>query len=344
MRAVVRWLARRAVLSLLPVLGLLALPAAAAETLKIATISPEGSSWMRIMREGAAQVARDTQNRVAIRFYTGGAMGDDKAVLRKIRAGQLQGAAITTGSLTQLYGDVQLYNLPMLFRNYAEVDVVRRRVDPLIEAGIETKGFEVLGFAEAGFAYAMSRLPASSVQAARRQRMWIPDADPGAQIAVKAFGIDSVPLTIIDVLPMLQSGNIDAVAMPPVGVVALQWHSYLKHVLDIPLVYVYGTIVLDQRAFAKLSAADQATVRRVMGAAMARINETNRRDNDAARQALQRQGLRFITPNPQEYAGWKAAADKAVRDTVAAGTVSRPMYDVLVRTLEQVRAPRPAAR
>jgi hypothetical protein len=81
-----------------------------------------------------------------------------------------------------------------------------------------------------------------------------------------------------------------------------------------------------------------------MGAAMARINETNRRDNDAARQALQRQGLRFITPNPQEYAGWKAAADKAVRDTVAAGTVSRPMYDVLVRTLEQVRAPRPAAR
>lgn len=324
------------------VLGWVALTAQAVETIKIATISPEGSSWMRIMREGAAQVGRETGGRVAIRFYTGGAMGDDKAVMRKIRAGQLQGAAITAGSLTQHYSDVQAYNLPMLFRNYGELDAVRRRIDPLLEAGIEARGFEVLGFAEAGFAYAMSRVAATNVPAARRQRMWIPDADPGAMIAVKAFGISPVPLTVIDVLPMLQSGNIDAVAMPAVAAVALQWHSYLKYVLDIPLVYVYGTIVLDQRAFAKLSDPDKAVVRRVMGAAMTRIDQTNRRDNEGARAALRRQGLQFLTPNPQEMAGWRAAADKAVRDTVAAGTVSRPIFDAMQRELTAYRA-RPAA-
>lgn len=311
--------------------------AVSAETLKIATVSPEGSSWMKIMRAGAEQLKAESGGRVTLKFYTGGVMGDDKAVLRKIRANQLQGAALTAGSLTSVYTDVQLYNLPLVFHSYDEVDYVRAQLDARIEGGIEKKGFEVLGFSEAGFAYAMSTAAATDVDKASSQRVWVPDADPGAMVAVKAFGIQPMALTLIDVLPMLQTGNVQAVAMPPIAVIAFQWHPYLKYVLDLPLVYSFGTLVVDQRAFGKLSAADQALTRKIMGKAMKDIDAGSRRDHFAAIAALEKQGLKKLTPSATELAGWRARGDAAVKAVVQQGQVTQEAFDALQTLLKAKR-------
>src|SRR5690554_6270454 len=77
--------------------------AAGAAELKIATLSPEGSSWMELLREGAREVREQTDGRVTFKFYPGGVMGDDKAVLRKIRLEQLHGAVLTAGGMVQTY-------------------------------------------------------------------------------------------------------------------------------------------------------------------------------------------------------------------------------------------------
>ena len=82
---------------------------ALAVRLKIATLTPEGSMWMEKMRKGAIKVAKATDNRVQFKFYPGGVMGDDKAVLRKIRIGQLHGGAVVSGSLSRFFPANQLY-------------------------------------------------------------------------------------------------------------------------------------------------------------------------------------------------------------------------------------------
>ena len=87
-------------------------PAAQAARLKIATLSPDGSSWMERMREGAAEVEQKTGGRVSIKYYPGGVMGNDKAVLQKMRIGQLQGGTLMTGSMTDIYPDIEIYSLP----------------------------------------------------------------------------------------------------------------------------------------------------------------------------------------------------------------------------------------
>ncbi|MCU7941035.1 MAG: TRAP transporter substrate-binding protein DctP [gamma proteobacterium symbiont of Bathyaustriella thionipta] len=70
-----------------------------AKTFKIATLSPDGSDWMQKMRSGAKEIKQKTNGRVKFKFYPGGVMGDDQAVLRKIRIGQLHGGALGGGSL-----------------------------------------------------------------------------------------------------------------------------------------------------------------------------------------------------------------------------------------------------
>ena len=95
------------------------------ETLKIATVSPGGSATVRILKSAGKEIELLTEGRVNLKFYPGGVMGDDWSVLRKMRIGALHGAVMTTGVFNQIYTDVQVYNLPMQFRNLEEVDYVR---------------------------------------------------------------------------------------------------------------------------------------------------------------------------------------------------------------------------
>ncbi|MFC1825665.1 TRAP transporter substrate-binding protein DctP, partial [Thermodesulfobacteriota bacterium] len=134
-----------------------------ARVIKIATLSPEGSSWMLLMRQGAKDVAQQTGKRVRFKFYPGGVMGNDKSILRKISIGQLHGGAVMAGSLAKFAPDNQIYNLPLMFKSFKEVDYIRKRMDSLIIQELEKGGFVTFGLAEGGFAYLMSKIPVKTL-------------------------------------------------------------------------------------------------------------------------------------------------------------------------------------
>jgi TRAP-type C4-dicarboxylate transport system substrate-binding protein len=315
-------------------------PLAQAATFKIATVSPDGSSWMRLIRAGADEIATRTEGRVAFKFYPGGVMGDDSAVVRKIRFGQLQGAALTTGALQAFYTDVQIYNMPMLFDSYAEVDAVRAELDPVLLTGMEEAGWVLFGFGEAGFAYAMSQDRAESVEDARSQKVWVPSDDPGALTAVQGFGIQPVPLSIADVLTGLQTELIDAVAVPPVGALALQWYTQVSYLLELPLMYIYGALAIDAKQFGRIEEADQAVVREVMTRQFAEISAVNRRDHEGAMEALRTQGIEFVKPTGPALDSWRQSAVSARQRMVDDGAVSDALYARVRELLEAVRSAR----
>src|SRR6478736_3330163 len=124
------------------VLGVFALGGQAATVIKIATVAPDGTAWMREMRAGADALKKRTEGRVEIKYYPGGVMGDEPSVLRKIKIGQLQGGAFTGGELSAIVKDAQIYSLPFLFKNQEEVDKVRAQLDPLLKKSFQQAGFE----------------------------------------------------------------------------------------------------------------------------------------------------------------------------------------------------------
>ena len=305
---------------------------------KIATLSPDGSLWMRALRQVAAEIADHTESRVTFKFYPGGVMGDDKAVMRKIRLGQLHGAVMTVGGLIPTYTDIQIYNMPMVFRSLREVDHVRERMDPVLLEGLEERGFVAFGIAEVGFAYAMSQDQVTSVDQVQAQKVWVPSGDEGAQRTLIAFDVAPIPLSIADVLAGLQTGLINGVTAPPVAAIALQWHTQLDHVLDLPLMYIYGTFAINGRRFAKLAASDQAYVREVMNRTVAEVNDRNRQDHERAVEVLQVQGLAWNMPGAGEITEWQRYADRASLELVDAGMVSEALYLELLQHLTDYRA------
>jgi TRAP-type C4-dicarboxylate transport system substrate-binding protein len=304
---------------------------------KIATLSPEGSIWMEKMRDGAAELVRRTDNRVRLKYYPGGVMGDDKAVLRKIRIGQLQGGAFVGGSLSHFYCDNQIYSLPMIFRSFKEIDYVREHLDKRIMDGFETGGFVTFGIAEGGFAYVMSTVPIRTVEDMRRQKVWIPDNDSMILETVKAFNITPVPLSIADVRTGLQTGLINTVTTPPIGALALQWHTQIKYLLDEPFLYIFGVLAVDRKAFLKMSPGDQKIFREIMGRVFEDLDRRNREDNIKALETLRKQGIEFVKPSGEALKQWFQDASEVPKRLVKTDRLSQEMVDTLERLLRDYR-------
>ena len=324
---------------LLAILVLAAAPLAQAKTVvfKIATVSPDGTSWMKKMRQGAEEIAARTQGRVTFKFYPGGIMGNDQSVLRKIRFGQLQGGAIIAGSLSRIYPEVQIYGLPMLFRSLDEVDYTRKRMDSLFIKGLEKHGFVTFGFAEGGFAHLMSNKPIQTIQDIKGKRIWVPEGDEVAREIFEQAGVTPIPLPISDVLTGLQTGLIDTVGASPIVAIALQWHTRLKYFTDTPLSYIYALLAIDKKAFKKVSFSDQSIIREVMGRTFKEIDKQNRQDNIKARQALQRQGIVFVSSSPEALIHWKNVAEKTRDQLKKKAIYNSDLLDTLTKHLKTYR-------
>ena len=280
---------------------------------KIATVAPEGSQWMQDIRAAAAAIKAGTQGRVIVKLYGGGVMGNEKQVLRKIRIGQLHGGAFTAGGLAEKYPDIVVYGLPMIFNSQDEIDYVRQRMDGTLAEGLERAGFVSFGFAGGGFARIFSNRPVTSTADMRGQKIWVPEGDRVSTAAMEALRLSPVALPVTDVLTGLQTGLLDVVAAPPVGVIALQWHTRVKYMTGTPLMYTMGLMAIDAAAFGKLSTSDQAVFGDTMSAVYRRQDQKSASDDQMAQKALQASGIKLIEATADDVKGWRDAVTVANR-------------------------------
>ena len=297
--------------------------------LKIATLSPEGSAWMQKMQAGANEIHRKTDNRVRFKFFGGGIMGNDDAVLRKIRIGQLHGGAVTAGSLSHLYGDGIIYGLPMKFKSLQEIDRVRKKMDPMLMEGFEKSGFVTFGMAEGGFAYLMSNNPIRTTEDLGTHKVWIPGNDLITAAVLKRVDINPIPLPMADVLTSLQTGLVDTIPAPPIAAILLQWHTRVRYLREIPLSYTYGLLAVDRKVFAKIVPEDQQIVHDVMEGVFKDIDHQNRKDHIAAMKVLQKNGIQFVQPTAEAQAEWRAAGMEVTQKLLETGQTSRQALEKL---------------
>ena len=319
------------------ILSLFLVTSLQAKTFKIATSAPDGSFWMNQMRAGAKEVKKKTQGRVKFKYYPGGVMGSEDVALKKIRIRQLHGVAVSNGTLAGFYADSQIYTLPMLFNTFEEVDYVREVIDKKIIDGLDKGGMISFGISEGGFAYAMSTNPIKKTIDLNNHKVWTPTNNKSAEITLKSFGITPIPLNIGDVLAGLQTNLIDTVAISPIVAIALQWHTQIKYITDVPLTYLYATLLLDKKAFNKISLEDQKIVKEIMKNVFKRIDEQNRKDNISAFIALANQGIKIISPDRDSLKAWYKNGELARESIKTRGVLSEDAYNEIHVLLNNYR-------
>ncbi len=262
--------------------------------IKIATLAPDGSTWMKTMRKIDEDVRAQTSNRVGFKFYPGGVQGDEKDVIRKMRNGQIHGAAFTGFGLGAIVPEVRVLELPFMFESLDELDHVREKTDDYYRGLFDQKGYALLGWTDVGFIYLFSQTPVKSAADMPGCKWWIWSGDQLAEIFFKAFNITPIPLAAPDVLTSLQTGVVDAVYSSPLACVALQWFTRVKYMSDMPVTHGLSAVVTTKKALAGVSDADLAIVNQVMRAHLADLTGKTRVQNEEAIAEIRKEGVELV--------------------------------------------------
>lgn len=281
--------------------------------LKLATLAPDGSAWMQVLKAAADEAQQGTGNAVQFKIYPGGVMGDERDMVRKMHIGQIQAAMLSSASLASLYSEIDVLQMPFLFNSYPEVDFVVERMEADFKTGLEKNGYIGLGWSEAGFVYLMSTVPVNGLAQLRKTKVWIWSDSPMARAIFSEAGVSGVPLAISDVLVGLQTGLVEVVYAPPSVAIALQWFTRIKYLTEVPLNYMLGGLVVKKDAFDKIDPQHQTVVKRIFQGQMNRLKEIIRSENQEALAVMQKQGITVLAPQANTVGEFKAISEKAMQ-------------------------------
>jgi TRAP-type transport system periplasmic protein len=329
----VRW-----ILACLIILGLF-LPTfarAQAVVLKIGTIAPEGSSWVKAFREINKELDQKTNKQVSLRVFPGGILGDEEDMLRKIKVGEIQGALLTGGGLGVIFRDIKILTIPFLFQNYQEVDAVLGRMDSFYQKGLLDNGFKSMGWAEQGFVYLLSKEPIRNAADLKKGKVWIWEDTAMGRAVFKELGVNAIPLPVTDVLMALQTGMVDTVYSSPLAAIAVQWFTKVSYMTDVPLVYSAGAMVLKKSDFEKIAPAQRPIVETAFSRQLTPLKDQLRKENEKAIQVLQGKGIKLISPSARDVKELQALCFKGIA-TLGEDQFSKKTLDEVRNFLKTLR-------
>ena len=309
---------------------------------KIATLAPDGSVWARHFQEFQNEVTAKSNGEIGFKLYMGGVMGDDRAMYRKMRIGQLQGGGFTMTGISETVPDFRVMAIPFFFRSYAEVDRIAEGLFPFFQKAFLDKNLVLLAMTEVGFVYTMSGAPVTTVAQLRASKCWAPENDPLSRSFLEDMGVTPIPLSIPDVLSSLQTGMINTVFNGFYGSIVLQWFTKTRYITDTPFGYAYGGLVFAKDAFDKLPPQHAALMETAAKKHFAGLLLDTRRSNAEALTTLKNNGIRLVTTDKETLRQLMTVRDQKTVPRLVGTAFSKEIYEAATRLLADFRA-KPAA-
>ena len=311
---------------------------AADKQLRIATLAPKNSLYHRqLMELGEAWRTAEGGNAKYV-VYPDGSQGGEAELARRMRIGQLQGALLSVVGLREIEPSISaLQNMPLLFRNWEEVDYVREKIRPAMEKKFHDKGFVVLAWGDAGWVRFFSKAPAVRPDDYKSMKFFAWGAEAEQQSIMKSLGYTPIPLETSDILPSIQTGMISVVPSTPYFALASQIYSTAPHMLDINWAPIVGALLLSNKAWDEMSPEVQLKVRQAAEKAGTQIRLKARAEVEEAVEAMKKRGLVVHHPNPEQMREWDELAARLypkIRGTM----VPAETFDEVMLHLKAYRA------
>ena len=310
--------------------------AAKTTVIKIATLAPEGSTWTAIFDDLNAELKTASNDGVQLKIYAGGVLGDEKDMIRKMFVGQIHGAVLTSAGLSNIFSEMDVFQIPFLFNTYDEVDYVLEKMGDFFTKGFADEGYILPSWSEGGFIRLMSTKPIASMDDLRKAKIWTWEDAPMAKAIFEEAGISAIPLSLPDVLVGLQTGLVEVVYAPPSGAISLQWFTKTKYMTDVPLMYLIGGIVIKKNTFNRLPPEHQQILLALCSKFMDRLKREVRKENQEAIQVMTQHGVKLIRPSEAQIDEFKSLSNKAMNRQIGK-SFSKEIKNEVIGLVEEYR-------
>lgn len=305
--------------------------------LKIALVTPEGSTWTQTLHRMAGEIENKTEGEVQFQIYAGGVSGDEMDVLRKMQIGLIDAAGFSGVGLGTILPSVRILEAPLLFHSYDEVDHVKGALYDRFADDFDNKGYVLLGFAEAGFVYFFSKNNPAGDDALQKMKMWTWKGDPVAETFLEVLGIPAYPLHLTDVNTGLETGMVDAFYSPPLAAVVFQWYSRIRYLLEYPMVNSSGALLLKKNKFNRIPEKYRQVLVSVARQYCRELVRLTREDNQEALRVLKETGIQFVPPTEGQISVFEHNAPR-IHQHLFSKLYSEPLYNEVIQILQQYRS------
>ncbi|MBW2190721.1 MAG: TRAP transporter substrate-binding protein DctP [Deltaproteobacteria bacterium] len=279
--------------------------------IRYATIAPAGTSFGKILKAWGRTLGKETEGRVEFRYYSGGSQGDERDFIRKMRAGQMDAAGITTIGLGIVVRPVLVLSAPGVIETYEQLARVREKMNARFAKMFEDAGFVLLNWSDAGKGRIMSTIPIRKPADLKSARPWAWKDDPIFSEFLKVVGANAVRLGVPEVYAALQTKMVDVVPASPLAAVALQWFTKLKYMSKDSFGIILGASLLKKEKFDQLSPGDQKILMDTARRAALALDKVVRRDDAKAYDVLIDRGIEVVDTGPYR-AEWDKASDETL--------------------------------
>ena len=278
-------------------------------TLRIATLAPAGSSWMKIVNAWNKTLQEKTRGRLKIRVYPGGSQGDERDFVRKMRVGQLDAGIMTMTGMSMVVRAMIVLVLPGFLDTYEKLDRVRGKMAPQFEAMFEKEGFKLVGWGDAGLNRLFAAKPFRSPSDLKSLRPWVWKDELVFVELYDVIGANAVRLGVPEVYPALQTRMIDMVSSSALTAVALQWYTRVKYMTGWNSAIIAGGTMMRKDKYDELPPDLQEAFDSTAARAHELINRTIRKDDEKAYQVIVKKGIQVVDAGDAK-AEWDAAYAK----------------------------------
>jgi TRAP-type C4-dicarboxylate transport system substrate-binding protein len=318
-------------------LGLSSVAAADPVTLNIGTLAPKDSRWGKVFTAWTKALAQETSDGVALNWYWNGSQGDERAMVGKMRNGQLDGAAITSTGLSQIYPHYEVWSLPGIFPHWENLDRARNALRSRFDAEFAKQNFTVMGVGDVGIAHLMSKGdPVKVPDDLKTRRPVHIQGDPVSRAFLQIVGAKPVPLEVPAIYASLNTdGGADVINAPSLAAEQLQWAPKLDSINTMPTGMGVGALVFFSGPDSKYNAlpADaKAAVARTGKNAGDLLTQSIRQLDDQAFQRLKGR-MKVYDPSEAELAQWR---DKftATRNALRGSAIAPDIMDAVVQAAQ----------
>ncbi|MEW6078878.1 MAG: TRAP transporter substrate-binding protein DctP [Thermodesulfobacteriota bacterium] len=318
--------------------------------LKLATLAPEGTPWMDVPQTILVpRITQLTGGALRPKFYTGGVMGEDNDVLRKMDIGQLDGCGCTTLGVVTASPDASVFMAPDLFRNYDEIDYICVKFRRQLDESFEKRGYICGAIIDSGFLYVFSKKKIAGLDDLKKQKA-LTSIGHIELTMLEELGVDPVPVAIPEVVSALSTGLADTFIAPAAWALGMQAYQYVNYYITTPFFYSPGVVLLSDSTRDKIGkhfGLPEAIVFNTQELIVLEIKaiepEWKKRGRIYEEKSLKafevRCGIHPVTLSPRDQETFEQAARK-VRENLAGKDYPRDLLDDVLASLEAYRKKR----
>jgi len=309
------------------------------QTIKIATLAPDGSVWYESLLEMGESWEKATEGAVKIKIYPGGVSGDEVDMVRKMRIGQLNCATITDVGLSAIIPEIAVFQMPMVFSSYEELDYVRDGLASKLEELLAAQGFIVLNWGDVGWVRIFSQEPVVYPEDLIRQdqKIFVWAGKTESFNAWKAAGFHPVEVAATDIFMSLQTGIVNTFTTTPLVALSYQWFALAKNMCDLAYAPLCGATIITKDKWQEIPQDIRPVLMRAARSGGEKLKKEIRNMDNQAVEVMKQHGLVVHSVPDAARRQWAAMSKKYLYPELLNNKVPQSMYDEMMSLLREWR-------